>query len=936
MLKTLSSLPETEDRFLGTSAVKAKPFETRDTLAKAVANGTAVPMILRVAGLPASAVTDFRSERCLDVLAAIEATRTDLTEIRDRAREALYAALPKVPAALRGFVLGLKRDCFNNRPIADRNRERIAVLRPWIDDVLDRVIEIETQLAEQTSHYEAVYRDERDRVLQLLLDLAARQETQRALALASRHLARNVPKLARKPWHAFGRKERGLEASLVRYLTRAAVKLSPYSTFTKVGLCVAVPGEHLEPSNTAGEHGIGLLPGPWASTSLVRLKSYIPNQWMALIERISEVRRQLDVSLNGSLELLPSGDCRYLRPLTLIWNRDKAKWHFVKAAKVSGQLRGALHDWITQSLGTERVPFTTLVQRAARDLEVDNASAEEAISHYVDLGVLNLARPWATYSAWPEKELSRFLASPALAKIATLDPVRAAVDDLVAAEASYGTCGEPDAVLGRIETLAQAVFDTARDAAGIGDALQLESARQDVYEDVLERCVEAPHGVLATIDRATAEELLAAGDAFWQVRGLFSSRHEVRLTLWHEARERWPEPTRVACLEFFDTFEDTAKRYATHLVEKKNHTFNPLSLEEIHKLERLRETVSRSLRNAVERRDDGEYLSIESVRRIAALIPSQYRPLCGSCLPVQPTGAASNEWVTHHMTDGIGRMSSRFNSLFQGSALHWFTEHWRARSHHSTSAGEGELLDLLFTQLTTVGRHWPQTDAVLEALGETVGTDVRRILKPCDLEIEIGEEPGDLRLLDHRGCRYFPTVLSVINRAWLPTFYKFLVILGHDPTSRFELGESTTIAEGIEQLERLTIGRLVIRRKRWSLGPEVLPAFDHDAARAFEQVRSWRTEIGLPERVFWQEVIQRSSGRSDIKPQWIDFGSPVLVSILVDGMRKAPPDALMVFEECLPEPEGFSSDASPSKTEGDTRAAEIVLESLAFSELSAG
>ncbi|MEM7515767.1 MAG: lantibiotic dehydratase, partial [Planctomycetota bacterium] len=696
-----------------------------DPLAFAIAQGVAAPVIVRIAGLPASSLDRLRSEATLAALADLERTRDELSALQDRLRESLYKSLPRMPSDLRGRALRIQRACYNRRPIAGRDQGLLERLRPWAGSALGELVHAEGRLQLQVQRFQTAYSEERDRVRLWLLALAAKPDIARALALASRTLVGRIPRLERKAWSAYGRKERGAERSLVRYLSRAAVKLSPYSTFTKIGLGAIVPSASLGALATGGAHqGIHLSPKPWSAGSLVRLKSYIPNQWMALLQRVPVIRRGLTIQWNGSLELLPDGLCRFFRPLSLVWQPAEEDWQFVRASRITVRLSGAFHEWVVETLGTCRMPLATAAHRAAEAIGVAPEAAEAALGHYLDLGVLQAARPWPTYSAWPEQELAIFLRSDELAKASELVRVREAVDQLVESERCFGEGSRPVETLERIEALARTVFDSARDAAalsteGLSDQLRMETSRQDVYEDVFERSL-LPQGLMAGVDRAVAEEILDAGDAFWQLRGLFSSRHEVRHTFWQEARCRWPGRGTVPCLEFFSGLEATAKQYAAHLASGgEQRLFNPLGLDEIEVLGRLRSTILQELDQTLRSTEEGDRLALADARRIGALIPNRWRSLSGPCLPVQPTGPDAATWVTHHMTDGIGRLSSRFNCLLDGDARRWFIKHWAERSSHSTPIGEGELLDLLFTQLTTIGRHWPQTTTVFESLGET-------------------------------------------------------------------------------------------------------------------------------------------------------------------------------------------------------------------------
>jgi len=105
-------------------------------------------------------------------------------------------------------------------------------------------------------------------------------------------------------------------------------------------------------------------------------------------------------------------------------------------------------------------------------------------------------------------------------------------------------------------------------------------------------------------------------------------------------------------------------------------------------------------------------------------------------------------------------------------------------------------------------------------------------------------------------------------------------------------GISDSAAAAGEHSARLTIGRTVWRRETWHIRPAQGPAHPEDTA-------SWARDLGLPRRVF---VL--SPG--EIKPIYIDFGSPVLSRILCRQFRRAGtdfPGRPLRFTEMLPGPE---------------------------------
>jgi hypothetical protein len=112
-----------------------------------------------------------------------------------------------------------------------------------------------------------------------------------------------------------------------------------------------------------------------------------------------------------------------------------------------------------------------------------------------------------------------------------------------------------------------------------------------------------------------------------------------------------------------------------------------------------------------------------------------------------------------------------------------------------------------------------------------------------------------------------------------------------------------------EHVERLTIGRTVVRRETWTVPAGEVPDGAGD-------LRAWAQRRGLPRRVFAKSPLER-------KPMYLDFDSPVLSRILCRHARRAAAEApagRMRFSEMLPLPEDcWLADADGRRYAGELR-----------------
>jgi len=892
-----------------------------------ISRADAVPFVVRLAGLPASVALAFRSDRCREEMENIQHLSQELASLRAEATDKLFSAVPEVPHGMRRSMLAVKRDCFNGREIRHRVTTSLEHLRPWIGDVVERVVEHEERLAAFEEKFEGTYAEARDQVRELLLHLGEDRELSRGLTLASRDLIENYRRLAKKSYALYGRKERSAERSLARYVIRAAVKLSPYSTLTRLGLGAAVP---------QASRRFHLLSRPWKERSLVRLKSYLPNQWEALLLRIPQIREELRIDLNDTLEDLGEGQHRLLRPLILQWNEESEDFEFVRSSLVKVRLGGPLIDWLKEQLSGGPARYAALSTRASADFGAKREEVASLLEQFLDIGVLKLLPPWPTYEPYPERRILEFLETSPAASFVALDPARQLLRRLVEVEEGYATADSPAASIHEIEHLAPEIFVALKKVLSPSSELTMETGRQDIYEDVLMHLPpDASHSVggeILHMSRAIAEELFEAGDLLWRVRGLYERRHECLHGFWHAARELWPAGTRVPCLRFFAALEDTWKLYVGHLVNGGEGLFNPYDLASVRELGALRTSVVAKLVRTLEARNDGYHLSAAGLRSLLAHIPATYQAPIGPCLMVQPADPAGELWVAHRLSDGSGRSSSRFSTLMHEPLRDWFTGHFTARSLLEVEGESTELLDLLFTQLTTVNRHWPQTHRVLETPGETANLPAHRVVRPADLFVEIGKNSGELRMRDRDGRRYLPCFLSALHAAWIPTFIKFLTVFGIDTRGRLDIPAPIEREGSIERRPRLTVGRLVFRRERWIVPVGQIPRSAESEAAAFAAVWKWRSAVSLPERIFWIEHLRpKVRGVKLYKPQFVDFNSPTLVALFLAGLEGRPDGEFITFEEVLPTPEAFPKDDS-----GEGWGTEFTLEGIAFQKPSCG
>ncbi|WNG61986.1 hypothetical protein F0U59_50260 [Archangium gephyra] len=890
--------------------------EQNEQQKEGLARSSGVPFIARVAGLPAQAMEPFTGERCTALLARMDQIAARQAELRPLLADQIFNRLTQTEPALRRYLLELKRDSFNGRSLERYSRsphwERV---QPDLERLPEQLLALEREQTALEQALPAAYLEDRERGLRWLLEQARKQHFQRGVSLASPGLVEYLGRLYDKPLTQYGRRERKTEQSLLRYFSRAAVKLSPYSTFTRLGL--GLMGE-------VDSQTLVLREGPWRERSLVRAKRYLLDQCREFLFQHPRVREQLGVRLNDTLQVLGDGQRRFLRPTALVPNPATGELEYSKPSLVKARLGGPLIAWLEEQLGHQSQPYAELRQRISSTFDEAPERVEATLNKLVDVGFLSLAPPWSTLEIHLEKRLGEFLGQ--LPVEAGLAPVTETLKSLVALENGYAEAQEPLRTVQGIDEQMSLLFEQIKAATRPGSALNFEKKSQKYYEDVLAYAdaETPPTRELMRMSHDTARELMSTAGLLWRVACLFEPRHDFHHALWEFVAQRMPGRNTIPVLELFAEVQPLWEQYLAFMASAGHQTFDPYGLPELAELKRLRQQLMNEM-ESIQRFEEGEMRTpLDELRRLVERVPARYAHLVDPCIFTQPADARGERWVVNRFFEGGGRFGSRFTAVMDGAMLDTYVSHYERCSRFQVEGESAELLDMLFTRGNTVNLHWPQTPRVLELPGEYSQLPDSRRLQLKDLVLHTDPQSRRFILRDQRGQRYIPTYLSPLQNEFVPSILKFLDIFGTMARGAFPLRTRVEKNQGVTVAERLCMGRLIVRRKRWVVEAERLPRLGRSDSESFLAIHRWRRELGLPERVYLIEKVTAEFSATDIyKPQYIDFRSPALVSLLQLAMEHA--EGSITLEEALPEPEAF-----PADPRGQRWGVELILDSLAL------
>lgn len=819
-------------------------------------------VLVRIAGLPASVLEPFGGEALPIALRALEGVAAELSASRAALADFLHDALKELPAELRGLALAIRRDCFNGRGLtARRTAPDWEELRGRTAPHLDLLVELETRELAAAAELDRVFAEQAARELEWLRTVAAHPGFRRGLALASPLVASGLS----RPGEG-GKRERRLGASLLRYVSRAALKLSPYSTFTRLALARPADG----PLRLVGS------PEEWREHSLVRLRLYLIEQIAAVLRRAPEVWESQRVRLNPTVEEAGAGQLRLLRPG--FWSIEKGAMRHHAPAVLEAPLAGPLLDWLRERL-TDEMSLGDLASAL-----VDDFGSADSLEKLVQMGLLLVDPPWPT-------------GHPRLEE--TVGLVR-----IVDREDAFSTATDPQVAIRDIGESVKEIWHSALAAAGLpAETALFRSKEEEVYEDVL---VLGPGGeadpVLAEAPLAAMREALRCATPWLRLIDFQTQRYEALHTLAAALRSRWPERQEVGVLELFQEVRLLWRQFEKGL----SNPFDPFGLPAVAELTRLRRTIQEKLPGLVRRGEDGGRIDPAELEELLAPLPQGLAPVVGPCLFLQPADPAGRLWVLNRIFEGTGRYASRFTAVMPDGMRRRFTEELAARAPR--------FLDLAWPHGDTLNVHGVQTPRVLVLPGENpeLPDGVRTELQ--DLRVRLDPATGLPGLTDAAGEPLVPVWLGGAALAFAPSLIRFLAVFGPGelkpiPTPRpaHSLGDATV-------LDRLLLGPLVLGRRRWILPAAALReriggrTGGRLPAHAWAEVDRWRRSLGVPDRVFALEKIRHETIADLWKPQYLDLTSPLFFQILEAVARTAGPS--LVLEEMLPEPEAFPCDAA--------------------------
>lgn len=256
-------------------------------------------VLIRIAGGPFEKFQELTLQNSIETVDRIQELESTLEEIGTALSDMLYDLVPSVTnSGIRSKLIQLRRDVFNQRIIT---KDVLDYVRPYLsDDLLEKLINyigIAETLTQLSINGECVYKDEVIKCRKKLVQLSKEDNLRKGLLLSSQNVLSSIYDYEEAVYEGVhGKRERKIELTLIKYLSRIYAKTSPFSTFTNLNL--------LTLSALPIEDGISvpssLSPSPEIN-SHIRLNNQLFKYIKTLLIANSDISRRFFVQLNPTL-----------------------------------------------------------------------------------------------------------------------------------------------------------------------------------------------------------------------------------------------------------------------------------------------------------------------------------------------------------------------------------------------------------------------------------------------------------------------------------------------------------------------------------------------------------------------------------------------------------------------------------------------------------
>jgi len=863
--------------------------------------------VCRVSGLPANAIASLRPAGAVRLVRELMELDQELVTRKASLVDALHTAVGgEEDRTRRRALIRAKRDVFNLRAVPDLQLSELG-LRPGVTQSLEAYRRLATRRDQVVGRIQARHALHAAQGREVFKEVLSDPDFRRGLLLSSPALHAALDTYLRGDSERPSGRERQVERGLLRYATRAAAKATPFGT-----LCAVIQGRFVTP---AADGPVARFVGhPGRKRSFARLNKSLYGFLMEHLKGRAGVRRALPVELNPTLETT-NGQYRFLTAI-----RGRELFQRIE--------RNAVVEFVSAKLGNRgAVGMEQLIASLAADGRIDASEGEiaEYLDRLVEIGFLrfrpgiqeqdadwdlplrallvSVADEHATLAAALLEELRRLAEGYARADLeersVSLDEMRRRINESLEAMQAGASLGRQ-----------LPIYEDATADARLELAVDPERSR--AFRELIEYAsitlpTAWPRSDQATMRRFYDTRYGQACDGVTLLRFYEDYyREHLKAHLERERKRRGPSSVPP----------DGAQ--AKHHDDGDYDLANPLGVDLIDRLRAARARVQELLERRCAEAADAEEIAVAAHDIAMALDVPRGPPVCRSLsafvqLVPRPEDEPYIVLPGGRYLAGFGKYFSRFLYMLPGDFTHrtYRDNLDLTDAYLAEICGDAAFNANLHPQLLPWEVSYPT--------GE-VGKGENQV---PTAELDVHPDPADPNALclRHRPTctQVIPVDLGFLNPRRRPPLYQLLSQFGPPmnfamplpwPRQRPGAGSSETTRRSTEPRvayrPRIVFGqRLVLARRSWFVPGVSFPRSEPgvDAATHFVAANRWRHRHRVPEqayvRIFPGRGPRNAPSRDFVKPQFIDFTSPLLVSLfgrMPAGLRRY----TAVIEECLP------------------------------------
>lgn len=871
--------------------------------------------LARIGGLPVEHLHQLHNHRSLAWADAVIDAEAVVAHSADTFSELLHDLIgDNTDQEQRRALLNLRRKVFKAAPITDPtpHRELLENLDPRAASVFGEWAAAMRRLSALHEQGDTTVAEEMATSRSMLRAAAAHPALHRGLQIASPPLAQQLPGyLAASGSKTVDKKQRKFERSILSYLSRAAVKPSPFGSFTPVqAVCTTADGEN--------HSAVGL---PSTSRSNVRLNVAVLARITRCLVENPQTRNHLPIEATAGWQQVEDR-IRYVRRWMSQGDEGQAvtfdsvtdKVFFLRTTETIDELLGALEGG--------RHTFGEMCDWIGRRHDASPQLCAQYLSTLIEIGLVDIpVLQVPVHAPDPLQSLAGSLTdvdTPWSAALALrLDDVGRVVEQIADEHHRVQALHRLPVMLREIfaELDAEPALPQTlvyEDDVLAGGPLQVQA---DTWDEQLVQPLQALDPLVSAFDITLPQRLTLT--AFFVARFGAGGECDDVLRLLHEFQE-----------DFFDQYQTISGQRTSHIDGEYQPEVNWLRSQAISALDEARREFDLAVGRLYEGHQDAEEIVVgadvvEAVGKHTAGFIDADEPR--SYLVQSATIGKQRRVVLNQLYGGLHFPFSRFAYALPDVETAGFDAILRARAVSSLSTDQvyAEVTGGLVT--SNLNLHPELTSYEIVCPGE-------RSSRPLDQQIDfddlyaVHDVARDRVTLRSRrlGKEVVPAYLGYLIPLALPEIPRSLLLFAHTAMMQLDpwAGQaSAQITDGVGYRPRVRVGEVVLTRRAWRVAGSDLPLDTCGDSDRMLTWRRWQRAHGLPERVFAK--VSRTSGfrgAGTSKPMYVDFASGLTLQALEGALDV---DALVTFTECLPDP----ADA-PGHSESGSHAIEYAIEVL--------